>query len=151
TMGRDLEEAHQGQAVAIELDIDLDIARGAVLSRADARPVVARSLETRLVWLNETGYDPRGAYLLRTPTDLIPVSSLEIRSLLELETLETTPSSTCSVNDIAIAHVALGRGAAIDAFADAPETGSFVLVDAISGASIAGGIVIDVSEEAAKS
>ncbi len=150
TMDRDLEEAHQGQAVAIELDIDLDIARGAVISRADAKPIVARSLETRLVWLNETAYDPRGAYLLRTATDLIPVSSLEIRALLDLETLATSPASACNVNDIAIAHIALGRGAAVDTFADAPETGSFMLVDAITGASIAGGIVTDVSAEAQK-
>jgi bifunctional enzyme CysN/CysC len=147
-MGRDLEEASQGQAVAIQLDIDLDIARGAVLSKADAKPIVARSLETKLVWLNETAYDPRGAYLLRTATDLIPVSSLEIRALLDLETLATSPSSECNVNDIAIAHIALGRGAAIDTFADAPETGSFMLVDAITGASIAGGVVTDVSAEA---
>ncbi len=134
TMDGDLDEARQGQAVAIQLDIDLDVARGAVLSKADAKPVVARSLETRLVWLSETAFDPRGAYLLRTATDLIPVSSLEIRSLLDLETLAAHPSSVCSVNDIAIAHIALGRAAAIDTFADAPETGSFMLVDAITGA-----------------
>jgi bifunctional enzyme CysN/CysC len=150
TMNGDLDEARQGQAVAIQLDIDLDIARGAVLSKADAKPVVARSLETRLVWLSETAYDPRGAYLLRTATDLIPVSSLEIRSLLDLETLAAHPSSACSVNDIAIAHIALGRAAAIDTFADAPETGSFMLVDAITGASIAGGIVTEVSATAAE-
>jgi bifunctional enzyme CysN/CysC len=150
TMDRDLDEARQGQAVAIQLDIDLDIARGAVLSKADAKPVVARSLETRLVWLSETPYDPRGAYLLRTATDLIPVSSLEIRSLLDLETLAAHPSSVCAVNDIAIAHIALGRAAAIDTFADAPETGSFMLVDAISGSSIAGGVVTAVSSEAAE-
>jgi bifunctional enzyme CysN/CysC len=149
-MGRDLEQASQGQAVAIELDTDLDVARGAVLSKADSKPVVARSLETRLVWLSETAYDARGAYLLRTATDLIPISSLEIRSLLDLGSLAIQPSSACSVNDIAIAHVALGRGAAIDTFADAPETGSFVLVDAITGASIAGGIVTAVSAEAAE-
>jgi sulfate adenylyltransferase subunit 1 len=147
-MGRDLEQASQGQAVAIELDTDLDVARGAVLSRADAKPVVARSLETRLVWLSETAYDPRGAYLLRTSTDLVPISSVEIRSLLDLESLATQPSSTCSVNDIANAHIALGRGAAVDTFGEAPETGSFVLVDAISGASIAGGVVTSVSAQA---
>ena len=150
TMDGDLDEARQGQAVAIQLDIDLDIARGAVLSKADAKPVVARSLETRLVWLSETAFDPRGAYLLRTATDLIPVSSLEIRSLLDLETLAAHPSSVCAVNDIAIAHIALGRAAAIDTFADAPETGSFMLVDAISGGSIAGGVVTEVSAEAAE-
>jgi len=149
TMGHDLEQASQGQAVAIQLDTDIDVARGAVLSKADARPVVARVVETRMVWLSETAFDPRGSYLLRTATDLTPVSSLKIRSLLDLETLETHPSDVCSTNDIAIGEIALGRPAAIDTFAEAPETGSFMLVDAISGASIAGGVVTAVRAEAA--
>jgi bifunctional enzyme CysN/CysC len=147
-MGRDLEVASHGQAVAIQLETDIDVSRGAVMARPDNQPAVARALETKLVWLHETGYDPRGSYLLRTATDLVPVSSLEIRSLLDLETLASIPGSTCSVNDIAIAHIALGRGAAIDTFADAPETGSFMLVDAVSGASIAGGVVVEVSSAA---
>jgi bifunctional enzyme CysN/CysC len=149
TMDGDLEQASQGQAVAIQLDTDIDVARGAVLSKADARPTVARVLETKMVWLSETAYDPRGSYLLRTPTDLTPVSSLKIRALLDLETLETHPSDVCSTNDIALADIALGRPAAIDTFGDAPETGSFMLVDAITGASIAGGVVAVAKAEAA--
>jgi bifunctional enzyme CysN/CysC len=150
TMDGDFEQASQGQAVAIQLDTDIDVARGAVLSKADARPVVARSLETRMVWLSETPYDPRGSYLLRTATDLTPVSNLKIRALLDLETLATTPSAECGANDIAIADIALGRPAAIDTFGEAPETGSFMLVDAITGASIAGGVVTEAKAQAAE-
>jgi bifunctional enzyme CysN/CysC len=149
TMDGDLEQASQGQAVAIQLDTDIDVARGAVLSKADVRPVTARVLETRMVWLSETAYDPRGSYLLRTATDLTPVSSLKIKALLNLETLETHDAEVCSTNDIAIGNIALARAAAVDTFADAPETGSFMLVDAISGASIAGGIVTAAYAEAA--
>lgn len=149
TMNGDLEQASQGQAVAIQLDTDIDVARGAVLSKADARPVTARVLEARMVWLSETPYDPRGSYLLRTATDLTPVSTLKIRALLDLETLESHPADACSTNDIALGDIALGRPAAIDTFADAPETGSFMLVDAITGASIAGGVVSVAKSEAA--
>ena len=149
TMDGDLEQASQGQAVAIQLDTDIDVARGAVLSRADTRPVVARVVEARMVWLSETAYDPRGSYLFRTATDLTPVSSLKIQALLDLETLETHASDACSTNDIAIGEIALARAAAIDTFGEAPETGSFMLVDAISGASIAGGVVTAAKEEAA--
>jgi bifunctional enzyme CysN/CysC len=149
TMDGDLEQASQGQAVAIQLDTDIDVARGAVLSKADARPVTARVVEARMVWLSETPYDPRGSYLLRTATDLTPVSNLKIRALLDLETLETHPADACAANDIALGDIALGRPAAIDTFADAPETGSFMLVDAITGASIAGGVVTAAKAEAA--
>jgi len=151
TMDRDLVEAAQGKAVALQLDQDIDVARGAVLAKSDALPVVARTLEARLVWLNETPFEPRASYLLRTATDLVPVSSLEIKALLDLETLSSRPSAICQVNDIAIAYISLGRGVAIDKFTDAPETGSFMLVDAISGASIAAGVANSLGTEAGAS
>ncbi len=150
-MGRDFKEAIQGQAVAIQLDTDIDVSRGAVLAPLDLQPIVARTVEARFVWLNEVAFKPKGSYLLRTATDLVPVTRIEIESRLDLDTLGTHPTSECNVNDIVIANIALGRATAIDRFVEAPETGSFMLVDAITGATVAGGIVTTASEEAAKS
>jgi sulfate adenylyltransferase subunit 1 len=141
TMGRDLEIASQGQAVALQLDTDIDVARGAVLSVPDSKPIVATHLDARLVWLWETPFDPRAGYLLRTATDLTPISALSITSLLDLETLAAQPAETCAANDIAIAGITLGRPVAIDPFADNAATGCFLIVDAVSGATVAGGVV----------
>ena len=141
TMGRDLEFAQQGQAVALQLDTDIDVARGAVLSTPDSQPTVATHVEARLVWLWETPFDPRAGYLLRTATDLAPISSIKIKSLLDLETLAAQPAEAASVNDIAIAAITLGRPVAVDAFADVPGTGTFLIVDATTGASVAGGVI----------
>ena len=88
TMDGDRDEAHQGHAIAIQLDKDLDIARGAVLAHNDRLPIVARSLKAKIVWLNETAFEANGSYFLRTATDLVPISNMEIRALLDLETLE---------------------------------------------------------------
>ena len=141
TFGRDLEMASAGQAVAIQLEHDLDIARGAVLSGAGPEPVTATSLDVRFVWLNEIAFDPKASYLLRTATDLVPVAKLTIDALLNLETLETQPAAACAMNDIALAHLALGRASAVDLFAELPQTGGFMLVDALTGASVAGGVI----------
>jgi bifunctional enzyme CysN/CysC len=151
TMDGDLKQAIQGQAVAIQLDIDLDISRGAVLSAPATHPTPARSIETKLVWLSERGFDVDTGYLLRTATDLVPISGIEIKARLDLETMVQHPIAQCGVNDIAIAHIDLGRPTAIDPFANAPETGCFMLVDAISGASVAGGVVTAASAVAGKS
>ena len=101
-----------------------------------------------LIWLSEIAFDKKGSYLVRTATDLVPVTNIEISALLDLETLATHPAHACSVNDIALADIALGRATAIDRFIEAPETGSFMLVDAITGATIAGGVVISASPDA---
>lgn len=143
TMDGDLSSAAQGKAVAIQLDHDIDVARGAVLSTVESPPIMAASLEARLIWLSETAFDPRAGYLLRTATDLAPVAKLEIASLLDLATLATEASNTCGMNDIAIAHVDIARPVAVDRFSDLQETGAFMLVDAVTGASVAAGVIID--------
>ncbi|MEI9901290.1 MAG: GTP-binding protein [Hyphomicrobium sp.] len=141
TMDRDLEIAKQGQAVALQLDTDIDVARGAVLSATDNVPTIAAHLDARIVWLWDTPFDPGNGYFLRTTTDLAPISSIEITSLLDLETLAVQPSTKCGVNDIALATITLGRPVAVDAFADNQATGIFLIVDALTGASVAGGVV----------
>ena len=147
TMDGDLPFATSGQAVALQLDADIDVARGAVLSSSESRPVAAHSIEARMVWLSETPYDSRAGYLLRTATDLAPISALEIKALLELESLTARPSQICQVNDIAVAHIALGRAVAVDLFSDLAGTGNFLVVDAITGASLAAGVVTAVNSK----
>lgn len=148
TMSRDLKAATVGQAVTIQPDRDLDIARGAVLSVPGAEPTSASEIEARLVWLNDAGFDPKAGYLLRTATDLVPITAFEIKGLIELETLETRPGSACAVNDIAVARIKLGRKTALDLFVSARDTGAVMIVDAITGATVAGGAVTQIADAA---
>ena len=145
TVSGDLESASAGQAIALQLDADIDVSRGAVLATPGEEPVVARTIEARFVWLSEEPFDPSAGYLLRTVTDLAPISKLQIKALLDLETMTSHPSEACSVNDIAIADISLGRPAAIDVFATTPDTGTLLIVDAVTGATMAGGVATQVS------
>ena len=148
TMDGDLERAGTGSAVSLQLDVDIDISRGAVLSLREMRPVAVQTLEARFVWLSEDPFSPTAGYLLRTATDLIPISNIEIKALLDLETMGSRPSRGCSTNDIALAKISLGRAAAIDVFAETPETGTLLLVDSVTGASVAGGVASSVDSHA---
>ena len=141
TMDGDRAFASKGDAVTLVLDTDLDISRGAVLSEVPRRPTNADVIEARLVWLSETPFDPEAGYLLRTATDLTPVTSMSVSALVDFETLASQPAHACGVNDIADCRILLGRPAAIDLFRDLPLTGSFVLVNAIDGATVAGGVI----------
>ncbi|MEZ5851809.1 MAG: GTP-binding protein [Hyphomicrobiaceae bacterium] len=149
TMDGDLEQASAGQAVVVQLDTDLDVARGAVLSSPDAVPVVARAIEARLVWLADSPLDASHGLLLRTATDLVPLSSIAIRARLDLETLQETAVSSCSTNDIVIADLSLAQAVAVDRFADNREMGAFVLVDALTGATLAGGVIVTAAARSA--
>jgi bifunctional enzyme CysN/CysC len=133
--------ATKGDAVALQLDTELDISRGAILSEVSRRPINADVLEVRLVWLAETSFDPELGYLLRTATDLTPVTSMSVQALVDFETLASTPAHACAVNDIADCRILLGRATSLDLFRDLPATGNFVLVSAIDGATVAGGVI----------
>jgi bifunctional enzyme CysN/CysC len=141
SMDGDRPSAAKGDAVTLVLDSDLDISRGAVLSEVARRPVNADVIEARLVWLSEAPFNPEAGYLLRTATDLTPVTSMSISALVDFETLASQPAHGCGVNDIADCRILLGRAASIDLFRDLPLTGNFVLVSAIDGATVAGGVI----------
>ncbi len=145
TMDGDLGVARKGKAAVLVLDTDLDVARGAVLSAPAAAPVNARKVEARLVWLSERPFEAGRGLLLRTATDLVPVAAIEITAHLDLDTLALTPANGCSVNDIAAASIVLARPAALDPFGLHEETGSFLLADTLTGATLAAGIVIAAS------
>jgi bifunctional enzyme CysN/CysC len=140
-MGRELASASAGQAVVIGLDRDLDLSRGAVLGVARDAPGVAHGIDARLVWLSEEPFDRERGYLLRTATDIVPIASIGVRAHLDLEALSERPAATCVSNDIALVRIDLGRKVALDLFADQRETGSFVLIDPITGTTVAGGVV----------
>ena len=141
TMDGDLPFAGKGDAVTLVLDTDLDISRGAVLSELARRPVNADVIEARLVWLSEAPFDPESGYLLRTATDLAPVTSMSISALVDFETLASSPAHGCGVNDIADCRILLGRATALDLFRELPLTGNLILVSAIDGATVAGGVI----------
>lgn len=99
-----------------------------------------------MVWLAETPLASDQGLLLRTATDLVPVAALEVKAKLDLETLHETEAASCQANDVLLVDIALARPSAVDRFSDNHETGSFVLVDALSGATLAGGVIAEAHE-----
>ena len=114
TMDGDLDEAAKGKAVALVLDTDLDVARGAVLAAPGALPIKARTIEGRIVWVADQPFGAAHSLLFKTTADLVPVAGIEVTGHIELETLSLKPASQCAANDIAAVSITLGRPAALD-------------------------------------
>ena len=148
TMDGDLATAERGRAVVLQLDRDLDIARGAVLAAEGSLLRRAHSIDARLVWLADVPLAPDQRLLLRTQTDLVPIEHMRVMAHLDLATLAQRDGTTCGPNDIVIADIDLGRPAVLDRFADVPEMGAVIVVDALTGATVAGGVVRSVRERA---
>jgi bifunctional enzyme CysN/CysC len=143
TMDGDRSTAGASRAVVLVLDTNLDLSRGAVLCAPGSVIEPAASLDTRLVWLADTPFDASRGLLLRTATDLVPVQTMTVTARLDLASLVALPDARCETNDIVLATLDLGRVAALDRFRDLPVTGAFVLVDTVTGATVAGGVVTE--------
>ncbi len=142
-MGGDRDEAVSGDAVTLSLSVDLDISRGAVLSHCESPAVAANAVNARMVWLSERPFDAKSTYLFRSATDVVPVAALNIDALVDFETLSVSRADSCGMNDIADARITLGRSTGLDRFESYRGTGAFMLVDALDGATVAGGVITD--------
>ena len=145
TMDGDLAEAAKGKAIVLLLDHDLDVARGAVLASPASLPVKAQSVEGRLVWLADRPFGAAHGLLLRTATDVVAVAGITISAQIDLDTLLPKPAEGCAPNDIVAASISFGRPTALDPFGNHQETGAFLLVDALTGATLAAGTVLSAS------
>jgi bifunctional enzyme CysN/CysC len=141
TMDGTLESARSGQAIVLQLADHIDVGRGSLLTAERGALHSARSLDVRLIWLSNEPYSPIRGYLVRTAADLVPVVSLQIQGSLDLDTLELNEASACEPNGIAEAHINLARPVAADLFSDHTRTGAFMIVDAVTGAAVAGGVI----------
>ena len=148
TMTGDLAEAAKGKAIVLVLDADIDVARGAVLAPPVSLPVKAHGVEARLVWLSEQPFGAAHGLLLRTATDVVPVAGITINAQIDLDLLSPKPAEGCAANDIVAASISFGRPAALDPFSSHQETGTVLLVDSSTGATLAAGTVITARSEA---
>ena len=143
TFDGDLDVAGPGQAVTVTLDREIDVSRGDVLVDADgARMQRSHRLDATLVWMAEQPLSPGRQYLLQGPSGHANASVSAIRHRIDIDTLDRVDADELSLNDIARCAVTVDRELLFDAYADNRTTGSFILIDRLTNATVAGGMVI---------
>jgi len=142
TMGGDLPEAVAGQAVTLTLTDEIDISRGDMLTATNGPPRLTRHPETHLVWLHDTPLVPGQVYLVKTGTTVIPGRVTRIQYAVDVNTLEQRQVPTLGLNGIGVVRLELDRAVAFDPYRQNRETGSFILIDRFSNATVAAGMVI---------
>ncbi len=145
TMDGDLKEATAGQAVTLTLTDEVDISRGDVLAATDAPPRLSRHPEAHLVWLHDEALQPGKIYLVKTATAVTPGRVTRVQFAVDVNTLEQKQLPTLGLNEIGVVRLELDRPAAFDPYRQNRETGSFILIDRFSNATVAAGMVIAVA------
>lgn len=142
TMGGDLKEAVAGQAVTLTLADEIDVSRGEVLAAPIAPPLHTRHLVAHLVWFHDEPLQLGQSYLVKTATALIPGRVTSLQHVVDVNTLEKKPATTLGLNAIGVGRLELDRPAAIDSYQQNRYTGSFIVIDRFTNATVAAGMVI---------
>jgi len=141
TMDGDLPRAEAGQAVTLLLNEELDVARGDMLAAVTDKPALTDQFAAHLLWLDQTPWLPGRSYLMQLGTATAKARVTEIKHLINVNTLVKIAASTLAMNEIALASFSLDRQLPFDPFRENQATGSFILVDRQTNATVACGMV----------
>jgi bifunctional enzyme CysN/CysC len=94
------------------------------------------------VWLAEAPLDPGKSYFIKHTTQTSRVNVEKIHAKKDLDTLADVPAETLALNEIGRATLTAHRALFVDGYADNRETGSFILIDSITNATVAAGMIV---------
>jgi bifunctional enzyme CysN/CysC len=141
TMDGDLDKALAGQAVTLTLEDEIDISRGDLLSEPQARPEYADQFEARVVWMHEEPLLPGRSYLLKSGAATVPAQVSTLKRKVNVNTLHHEPGKTLELNEVGVCNLALGKALAFDPYKDNRATGSFILIDRMTNATVGAGMI----------
>ena len=137
----DLERAVAGQAVTLTLAEAIDVARGDLIADANRPPHMADQFAAHLVWMHEAPMLPGRPYLMRLGTTTLTATVSELKHQLDISTGMQEAAKQLAMNEIGFANLALDRPMPFDIYGENRETGSFVLIDRISNATVGAGMI----------
>ena len=149
TFDGDLAEARAPQSVTVTLEDEVDVSRGDLLVAEHAAAGMARRFRASLVWMDEAGLEIGRRYLLKHMSRTVQAAVTAVEHRLEVATLERTAAATLGLNGIGQVVVEAVQALAVERYAENRRTGSFVLIDPLTNATVAAGMVREVLAEEA--
>ena len=130
-----------GQSVAITLTEDVDISRGDTLV-AGAAPHLESAPRATLCWLDNQPQRPGAKYIIRHGSADARAMISQVDGVLDILALEfQAPEGPLSTNSISQVQLKTTKPLVMDAYRQNRITGSFILVDETSGATVAAGML----------
>ncbi len=141
TQDGDLAEAVAGQSVTLTLADEIDCSRGDVIAAADAPPQVADQFEATLVWMADEALIPGRGYWLKLGTQMVSATVHAPKYTINVNSMEHVAAKTLELNAIGVAELATDKPITFEPYADSRTLGGFILIDKITNATVAAGML----------
>ena len=137
-------EAFGPMAVTIRLADDIDISRGDMICRPNNQPVSSQDIQAMVCWMSENAdLTPRMKLALKHTTRSSRVMITDLHYRIDVNTLhrEENPSSL-QLNEIGRISLRSTQPLFFDEYRRNRNTGSFILIDEATNATVASGIIV---------
>jgi bifunctional enzyme CysN/CysC len=140
-MGADLPAAVAGQSVTLCLSEEIDCSRGDVISAANAPPQVADQFDATVVWMSDEELVVGRRYWLKLATQTVSASVAAPKYQLNVNTMEHLATKTLGLNAIGVAVLNTDKPIVFEPYAESHTLGGFILIDKMSNATVAAGML----------
>jgi bifunctional enzyme CysN/CysC len=141
TLDGDLDVAVAGQSVTLTLADEVDCSRGDVIAAADSPPQAADQFEATIVWMADEELLPGRGYWLKLGTQTVSAQIHQPKYQVNVNTLEQIATKTLDLNAIGVANLVTDKPLVFEPYADSRDLGGFILIDKLTNATIAAGML----------
>ena len=141
TFEGDAPEAFPPMSVTLTLEDEIDLSRGDMLVSPAHPPRVSRHFNAMVVWFNSEPAELGKSYLLKHTSRTVRAKALKIHYRVNVNTLLQEQVSSLQMNDIAYVELETVSPLFFDPYTQNRITGSFILIDPISNATLGAGMI----------
>ena len=141
TFGGELKEARAPQSVTLTLEDEVDISRGDLLVTPDSRATVTSRFLASVVWMDGQPLEVERRFLLKHTSRTVQASVTAIRHRLDVASLAEEPTEALVLNAIGLVEIESVKTLTVDLYSASRITGSFVLIDPVTNATAAAGMI----------
>lgn len=151
TFDGDLPSAFAGQAVTLTLTDEIDISRGDLIVKQDAKVASSNRLLADVVWMTDEPLAPGRSYDIKIAGKKTQGSLDAIRHQYDINTLKSFESDSLPLNGIGLCEWSLTESVAIDSYDAVQDTGGFIVIDRLTNVTVGAGLVRDALAEQQRS
>jgi sulfate adenylyltransferase large subunit len=141
TFDGELDEASAPLSIAVTLEDELDISRGDLLAEPGRLPESATAIEATLVWFDAARLETHKPYLVKHGAQTLPARVSRVLHRTNVQTSANEAVNSLGMNEIGVAEIELTRALFFDAYAENRASGALILIDPLTNATLAAGMI----------
>ncbi len=149
TLDGSREEAFCPQSVTLVLEHNIDVSRGDVIVDLNDLPGASANLHAKICWMHPRPLSSGKGYYLKHMNQTVQAKISSIEHRINISTLEEEPApAELAMNDIGEIRLKTSKPLIFDGYAQNRLTGSFILIEQGTNATVAAGMLYAPTEVA---